>query len=129
MKDTAQYRLLDLEEYVPYALADGEWDDARRAALGRRVEELLSPHLGATVVDRTVRSPRDLETAHGWPEGQAHHAELALDQLAWMRPTPALARYRTPIDGLYLCGPAMHPGAGIAGAAGANAARVVLRDF
>jgi phytoene dehydrogenase-like protein len=116
-------------QYVPYALADGEWDDARRAALGRRVEELLSPHLGATVVDRTVRSPRDLETAHGWPEGQAHHAELALDQLAWMRPTPALARYRTPIDGLYLCGPAMHPGAGIAGAAGANAARVVLRDF
>jgi len=114
-------------QYAPYSLADGEWDDARRAALGRRVEELLLPHLGAMVVERTVRSPRDLEAAHGWPEGQAHHAELALDQLAWMRPTPALARYRTPIDGLVLCGPAMHPGAGVAGAAGANAARVISR--
>ena len=115
-------------QYAPYALADGEWDNARRAALGRRVEELLSPHLGATVVERTVHSPRDLETAHGWPEGQAHHAELALDQLLWMRPTPALARYRTSIDGLYLCGPAMHPGAGIPGAAGANTAHVVMRE-
>jgi phytoene dehydrogenase-like protein len=115
-------------QYAPHALADGEWDDARRAALGQRVEELLLPNLGATVVERTVRSPRDLEAAHGWPEGQAHHAELSLDQLLWMRPMPALARYRTPIGGLYLCGPGMHPGAGVAGAAGANAARVVLRN-
>ena len=115
-------------QYAPHALADGEWDDARRAALGQRAEELLLPNLGATVVERVVRSPRDLEAAHGWPEGQAHHAELSLDQLLWMRPMPALARYRTPVQGLYLCGPGMHPGAGVAGAAGANAARVVLRD-
>jgi phytoene dehydrogenase-like protein len=115
-------------QYVPRSLAEGEWDDARRAALGRRVEEVLSPHLGAAVVERTVQSPRDLEVAYAWPEGQAHHAELALDQLLWMRPTPALARYATPVAGLYLCGPAMHPGAGIVGAAGANAARAILRD-
>ncbi|HSD55265.1 MAG TPA: NAD(P)/FAD-dependent oxidoreductase [Burkholderiales bacterium] len=115
-------------QYAPYAPADGAWDDARRAALGARVEEMLSPHLGAAVIERIVQSPRDLEEAYGWPEGQAHQAELALDQLLWMRPTPALARYRTPIVGLYLCGPAMHPGAGIAGAAGAHAARVMLRD-
>jgi phytoene dehydrogenase-like protein len=115
-------------QFAPYALADGDWDDARRAALGARVEELLSPHLGAAVVERRVASPRDLEAAYGWPEGQAHHAELALDQVLWMRPTPALAHYRTPIAGLYLCGPAMHPGAGVVGAAGANAARVILQD-
>jgi phytoene dehydrogenase-like protein len=115
-------------QYVPRSLDEGEWDDARRAALGRRVEEVLSPHLGAAVVERTVQSPRDLEVAYAWPEGQAHHAELALDQLLWMRPTPALARYATPVAGLYLCGPAMHPGAGIVGAAGANAARAILRD-
>jgi phytoene dehydrogenase-like protein len=116
-------------QYAPYALAEGEWDEVCRAALGRVVEDLLTPHLGVTVVERAVRSPRDLESAYGWPEGQAHHAELALDQLLWMRPTPGLARYRTPVAGLYLCGSAMHPGAGIAGAAGANAARVILRDF
>jgi phytoene dehydrogenase-like protein len=108
-------------QYARYAPADG--------ALGTRVEALLQPHLGGSrVVGCRVRGPRDLETAYGWPEGQAHHAELALDQFAWMRPTPALARYRTPIGGLYLCGPAMHPGAGIAGAAGANAARAILRE-
>jgi phytoene dehydrogenase-like protein len=111
-------------QYAPYRLADGEWDDARRAKLGDAVVEMLAPHLPA-VVERTVLSPRDLEEAHGWPEGQAHHAELALDQLLWMRPIPALARYATPITGLYLCGPAMHPG--IPGAAGANAVRVILR--
>ncbi len=113
-------------QYAPYALADGEWDDARRAKLGDAVVAMLSPHLPA-VLERTVLSPRDLEEAYRWPGGQAHHAELALDQVLWMRPIPALARYATPIEGLYLCGPAMHPGGGIAGAAGANAARVIRR--
>jgi phytoene dehydrogenase-like protein len=112
-------------QYAPYRLADGEWDDARRAKLGDAVVEILAPHLPA-VVERTVLSPRDLEEAHGWPEGQAHHAELALDQLLWMRPIPQLAPYATPIAGLYLCGPAMHPG--VSGAAGANVARVILRS-
>jgi phytoene dehydrogenase-like protein len=113
-------------QYAPHSLADGDWDDARRAAIGERVIELLSPQLGAVVVECRVLTPRELETTRGWPEGQAHHAELALDQLLWMRPTPALARYRTPIDGLYLCGPGMHPG--VAGAAGAHAARSIVRD-
>ncbi len=108
-------------QYARYAPADGE--------LGARAEALLRPHLGgAVVVARSLRSPRDLEAAYGWPEGQAHHAELALDQFAWMRPTPALARYRTTIEGLYLCGPAMHPGAGVVGATGANAARAILQQ-
>jgi beta-carotene ketolase (CrtO type) len=60
-----------------------------------------------------------------WPDGQAWHAEPGLDQALWMRPLPALARYRTPIDGLWLCGPAMHPGAAAPGAAGAIVARLV----
>jgi phytoene dehydrogenase-like protein len=123
-----QYRIDVHVQYAPYALADGGWDDALRAALGDLVVEMLSPHL-PPVLGRTVRSPRDLEAALGWPEGQAHHAELALDQILWMRPVPALARYATPIEGLYLCGPSMHPGGGIAGAAGANAARVILKDL
>ncbi len=115
-------------QYTPYDLAEGRWDDARCAELGELVVRALAPHLGASIVERRVRSPVDLERDYGWPGGQAHQAELGLDQLLWMRPIPALARYRTPIAGLYLCGTGMHPGAGIAGAPGANAARAVLRD-
>ena len=113
---------------APYDLAAGTWDEARCASLGELVVRELAPHLGASIVARRVRSPVDLERDYGWPGGQAHQAELALDQLLWMRPIPALARNRTPIGGLYLCGTGMHPGAGIAGAPGANAARAVLRD-
>jgi phytoene dehydrogenase-like protein len=115
---------------APYTLADGEWTDARRTALGQLASDTLStrvPGLAARIRAIDVQTPRALESTHGWPEGQAYHAELALDQLLWMRPTPALARYGTPIGGLYLCGPATHPGAGVAGAAGANAARAALR--
>jgi phytoene dehydrogenase-like protein len=124
-------RSVDLHvQCAPYALNDGEWHGIRRAALGELAASVLVDHVPAlrgTVVEKRIRSPRELEAAFGWPEGQAHHAELALDQALWMRPIPELARYRTPIDGLYLCGPAMHPGAGIAGAAGANAAREILK--
>jgi phytoene dehydrogenase-like protein len=118
-------------QYAPYALADGEWDATRRSALGDLVVHALADHLpggDAAITERGVFTPRDLEASNGWPEGQPDHAELALDQLLWMRPIPALARYHTPIGGLYLCGPAMHPGGGIVGAAGANAAQEILRN-
>lgn len=104
-------------QYVPYGAA-AEPD------LETRVVKKLSAHLN--IAQCTVHTPRDLEALHGWPEGQAHHAELTLDQALWMRPLPELARYRTPIDGLWLCGPAMHPGGAIAGAAGYNCARAIL---
>lgn len=125
-----RHRLEVRVQYAPYAPAEGEWDDARRRALGGFVVTMLSrhvPELDGAEVER-VLSPCDLETVYGWPEGQAHHAELALDQVLWMRPHPALARYRTPINGLYLCGPATHPG-GASGCAGYNAAREILRDL
>jgi phytoene dehydrogenase-like protein len=115
-------------QYTPYDLAEGEWDEARSAALGDLVVRELAPHLGASIVERRLRSPVDLERDYGWPGGQAHQAEPGLDQLLWMRPIPALARYRTPIAGLYLCGTGVHPGGGVGGAPGANAARTVLRD-
>jgi phytoene dehydrogenase-like protein len=115
-------------QYAPYALRDGEWDAARGAALGELARATLArhwPELNNAQVER-VWTPRDLEASLGWPEGQAHHAELTLDQALWMRPLPALARYATPLPGLYLCGPATHPGAGTAGASGVNAARAIL---
>lgn len=126
-----RYRVEVHVHYAPYVLADGEWDADRRLALGDLALKVLSQHLpdfDAAVVER-VLSPRDLEERYGFPEGQEHHAELALDQALWMRPVPGWARYRTPIDGLYLCGPGTHPGGGIAGAAGHNAARKIIRDL
>jgi len=113
-------------QYVPYRIAEGEWTDVRRAALADLAAKLLAPHLPA-IAGRSVAAPPDLEARTGWPQGQPHYAELALDQALWMRPLPELARYATPIAGLWLCGPAMHPGAGVAGAAGYNCAREILR--
>lgn len=127
----ARHELRAHVQYVPYAPAAGDSDESRRDALARLVIDRLSRHapiFAGSVVEHRVRTPRELEALHGLPEGQPYHAELALDQVLWMRPVPALAQYRTPLRGLYLCGPAMHPGAGIAGAAGANAARVILGD-
>ncbi len=109
-------------QYAPHAAAAG--------GLGELVRQSLAPHVnGAAVKVERVLVPRDLEAAEGWPEGQPYHLELALDQAVWMRPLPGWARYRTPITGLYLCGPGTHPGGGISGAAGANAARAVLNDL
>ena len=129
LEATSDGRRVDVHvQYAPYALAEGEWNDARRESLGDVVVQHLAPHLGADVIDRRMRSPVDLEQDYGWPGGQAYQAELGLDQVLWMRPIPALAHYRTPIAGLYLCGTGLHPGAGIAGAPGANAARAILRE-
>ena len=118
-------------QYAPYRLAEGTWDVARRRALGDLVVESLSEHvpgLREATVSGEVLSPRDLEEAYGWSEGHAYQGELTLDQILFMRPVAGWARYRTPIRGLYLCGAGTHPGGGIAGAAGANAASVILRD-
>ena len=116
-------------QYVPRTPAGLVWDTAQSEKLARAMLACVSqavPGFERWVIEQHVLTPDDLEHIHGFPEGQPYHAELALDQVLWMRPTPQLARYRTPIEGLYLCGPSMHPGAGIAGAAGANAAAVVL---
>jgi phytoene dehydrogenase-like protein len=118
-------------QYAPYALAEGEWNDARRRALGDSVVDVLSEHvprLREMVMRRVVELPGDLEGTRGYPEGNAYHGEMTLDQVLFMRPVPQAARYHTPIRGLYLCGPGTHPGGGIPGASGANAARVILRE-
>lgn len=119
-------------QYVPYTVREGELNAGAIQALGRSVIARISaaaPGFDASVVEQRVLTPHDLERERGYPQGQAYHAELALDQVLWMRPLPELAHYRTPVDGFYLCGPAMHPGAGIAGATGANAASAMLADL
>jgi phytoene dehydrogenase-like protein len=118
-------------QYVPYALREGAWDNGRFEALADAVTaniDAAAAGFADLVVEAAVVTPAHLEAQHGWPQGQAYHAEIALDQVLWMRPVAELARYRTPVGGLYLCGVAMHPGGALPGAAGANAASIVLRD-
>ncbi|HEX2826536.1 MAG TPA: NAD(P)/FAD-dependent oxidoreductase [Burkholderiales bacterium] len=118
-------------QYVPYALREGTWDGARFEALADAAIakiDAASRGFADRVVESRVLTPAHLEAQYGWPQGQAYHAEIALDQVLWMRPLPQLARYRTPIGSLYLCGVAMHPGGVLPGAAGAHAASTVLKD-
>jgi phytoene dehydrogenase-like protein len=107
-------------QYVPHAARDAP-------AIEHAVKQALQPHV-PPIRQCTVHTPADLERLHGWPQGQPHHAEPSLDQALWMRPLPELARYATPVKGLWLCGPGMHPGAGVAGACGYNCAREILRS-
>jgi phytoene dehydrogenase-like protein len=126
-----RYRVEVHAQYAPYALADGPWDEARRIELGRLVMRTLAeqaPELQDVGAPDTVLGPRDLEDRYGWPEGHAYHGEMTLDQVLYMRPIPGWSRYRTPVAGLYLCGPGTHPGGGIPGMAGALAALALTGD-
>jgi phytoene dehydrogenase-like protein len=115
--------------YVP-ARRRGGWDAAARAALTERLLDLLeryAPGLRDLVLHAELLTPADLEAQHGVTGGHWHHTEFAVDQLLMMRPTYEAAQYATPIDGLYLCGAGSHPGGGLSGAPGHNAAQVLAR--
>jgi phytoene dehydrogenase-like protein len=117
-------------QYVPYRLKNGTWD-ACRELLGDRVVKKIAeyaPNVPAAIVARQVLTPLDLERTYGLTEGNIFHGDLSLDQLFFMRPVPGWAQYRTPVQGLYLCGAGAHPGGGVTGAPGHNAARQALRD-
>jgi phytoene dehydrogenase-like protein len=116
-------------QFAPYSLRQGDWTELR-PELERRAIDTLSAHYPAFRGSvRSVQSitPRDLEQAWGLTEGDLNHGQLILDQVFFMRPLPGWANHRTPVDGLYLCGAGMHGGGGISGAAGRNAARLLLR--
>ena len=118
-------------QYVPYRLASGSWD-TRRDELGDKVVARISrfaPTVAQSVVARQVLTPLDLERTYGLTEGNIFHGDIRPDQLFHMRPVPGWARYATPVRGLYLCGAGAHPGGGVTGAPGHNAARRVLADL
>jgi len=118
-------------QYAPYHLKEGEWDDARREALGDLVVGALAdyaPNLKRAIIARQVLTARDLEERYGLAEGNVDHGELTLDQILFMRPVPGWSRYRTPVRDLYLCGAGTHPGGGISGMSGRLAAGVVLKE-
>lgn len=115
-------------QFAPYKLREGNWD-ARRQELGDAVIKTLaaySSNLPGLVEAMQVITPQDLENVYGFTGGHVFHGELALDQLFTMRPVLDWARYKTPIRGLFLCGSGTHPGNGLTGASGANAAREII---
>jgi phytoene dehydrogenase-like protein len=118
-------------QYAPHTLREGDWSSRREALGDAAVKTLASvcPDLPGLVVARKILTPADIEQTYGSAGGHVFHGEHALDQLYAARPLLGWARYRTPIDGLYLCGAGTHPGGGITGAPGANASREILKDL
>lgn len=116
-------------QYAPYRLAAG-WAGQRERFLDAIVAELEAhaPGLRDSVCAAELLTPQDIESQFRISGGHWHHAELALDQFFMLRPVPGLARYRAPVRGLYLCGAGCHPGGGVMGVAGRNAARELLRE-
>nr|XP_020667706.1 pyridine nucleotide-disulfide oxidoreductase domain-containing protein 2 [Pogona vitticeps] len=120
-------------QYTPYMLAGGkQWDDQEREAYADQVFdwiEAYAPGFKASVIGRDILTPPDLERIFGLPGGNIFHGAMSLDQLYFARPVPSYSNYRSPIQGLYLCGSGTHPGGGVMGAAGRNAAKTALGDF
>jgi len=117
-------------KYTPYALRDGDWG-SRRDEIAKLVVDTIAvyaPNFRGLIIDQRMISPTDLETVYDLPEGNTNHGEMTLDQFFHMRPIPGYARYRTPVEGVYLCGAGCHPGGGVTGLPGRNAAREILKD-
>src|SRR5438552_1120617 len=118
-------------QYAPYKLKGSDWE-SERVPLGDTVVKTLAqyaPNLPELILTHQIITPQDLEDTYGLTGGHIFHGELSLDQFFTMRPLLDWARYRTPIRNLYLCGSGTHPGAGLTGGSGANAAREILKDL
>jgi phytoene dehydrogenase-like protein len=116
-------------QFAPYSLRDGNWDSSRDA-LGDAVMRTLSnyaPELRSLLVGAQILTPLDLERGWGLTGGHIFHGELSLDQFFAMRPLLGFGQYQTPIEGLFLCGSGTHPGTGLTGGSGMNAAREIVR--
>jgi len=118
-------------QYAPYRLRDADWDSTKEEFADRCIDALAdyAPNFPSAIIHRQVISPLDLEREYSLSGGSLFHSDLTVDQLFFMRPVAGWAQYRTPIIGLYLCGSGTHPGGGVMGAPGFNAAREVLADW
>jgi len=117
-------------QYAPYNLKDGTWDE-QREEFGDTVIDTIAehaPNIKDIILHRQVLTPLDIERDFGLSEGNIFQGELTLEQLFFLRPAPGWAQYRSPIRNLYMCGSATHPGGGIMGASGRNAAMEILKD-
>ena len=119
-------------QYCPPKVEGNDWTDADRDAFGETVISQIadySPGFRDRIVHMEVRTPRELEAEVGLTEGNIFQGELTFDQLLFNRPVPGYAQYRSPINGLYMCGSSTHPGGGVMGAPGRNAAKRILADL
>ncbi|MDG1994910.1 MAG: hypothetical protein P8J14_00315, partial [Emcibacteraceae bacterium] len=116
-------------QYAPYELKGG-WTDAAKAdfleiCINRIAE--YAPNIREHIEHAEIITPEDLEKKFGLPGGNWHHGELTLDQMLMLRPVPEASRYALPLDGMYICGASAHPGGGVMGAAGKNAAQAIIK--
>ena len=118
-------------QYAPYTLRDADWDRLRDPYADHVLELVAeyAPNIRSIVRHRQVLTPLDLERIYGLTGGNIFHGAMSLDQMFFLRPVAGWARYATPIRNLYLCGSGTHPGGGVMGAPGYNAARIILRDW
>jgi phytoene dehydrogenase-like protein len=118
--------------HVAYELAEGGWENGGKDELWNNVTRTLSqyaPGFADDVIDKQILTPKDIEAIFRLPGGHVHHAEISLDQIFIKRPAPGYADYRSPIGKLYMCGASVHPGGGVTGVPGYNAAHVILKDL
>jgi phytoene dehydrogenase-like protein len=118
-------------QFAPYRLRETSWDHEKDGLARAAIDALerYAPALRSLIVEQRVLTPLDLERTYGFTGGHIFHGELALDQMLSMRPLLGWGHYRTPIKALYLCSSGTHPGTGLTGGSGANAAREVVRDL
>jgi beta-carotene ketolase (CrtO type) len=123
--------VVSFAEYVPYRLRDGSWESRREEAAERVIDSWsrIAPDTRRQLEAVWIQTPEDLERETGNINGNPFHIDQTFHQMFGMRPTPQLSRYRTPVDGLYLSGSGTHPGGGVTGLPGRNAARTVLADL
>ncbi len=126
---TGKHVLSAIVQYAPYNLKKGWSDETRAAFLDLAIDTLgeYLPDLKQRVSAAEMLTPADIEKQFHITGGHWHHGELALDQFLFTRPVGGAAQYAMPLDGLYLCGAGAHPGGGVSGAAGRNAARTILK--
>jgi len=118
-------------QFAPYKLKEGDWNTRREEFADVVIDRLsaYAPNIKELITGRQIITPLDLENTYGLSGGHIHHGEQTLDQFFTFRPLIGWAQYRTPLNRLYLCGAGAHPGGGLTGIPGANAAREIARDF
>jgi len=126
-----KHTLSIIAKYNPYHLYQGNWDELKQVALERALDalEFYAPNLKRALIHVEALSPLDLERVFGLTEGNVTHIDQTLNQMLSFRPTPECSKYTTPIKNLYLCGAGTHPGGGVTGAPGHNAAHVILEHW